>query len=78
MAQLLGRETMGLSEQQAAESAIDAVEQLRRLLVDVKWMLRDKAGRAYRLNPERVLVAALLRTLGEERPFLGLAAYLET
>ena len=27
---------------------------LRRLMVDVKWMLRDKAGRAYRLNPERL------------------------
>lgn len=27
---------------------------LRRLLVDVKWMLRDKAGHAYRLNPERI------------------------
>lgn len=27
---------------------------LRRLMVDVGWMVRDKAGRAYRLNPERV------------------------
>lgn len=27
---------------------------LRRLLVDVKWMVRDKAGREYRLNPERL------------------------
>lgn len=27
---------------------------LRRLLVDVGWMVRDKAGREYRLNPERV------------------------
>ncbi|MCA9541665.1 MAG: metalloregulator ArsR/SmtB family transcription factor [Myxococcales bacterium] len=27
---------------------------LRRLMVDVGWMVRDKAGREYRLNPDRV------------------------